>query len=138
MNRFILHCLFLLMLSYFPVISHAQVITEVSSLEFYENHMPLLEKETTVLIDGRSKEMFEEGHIAGAVFIDAFQDGFLPELSAYAGKSVIVVYCTTRRRTTVLIDALKTFYTGHVIWISDGITGWKQNNLPVVTLSTGS
>ena len=132
MNRFILHILFLLMLGTVSGIAQAQVITEVSSLEFYENHMHLLEEKTTVLIDGRSKELFEEGHIAGAVYIDAFQNGFLPELSSYAGKSVIVVYCTTKRRTSVLIDALKTFYTGHVICICDGITGWKQNNLPVV------
>jgi rhodanese-related sulfurtransferase len=131
MNKFIWHILSLLALGYASTDVHAQVITEVSSLEFYENHMQLLEEETTVLIDGRSKEMFEEGHIAGAVFIDAFQDGFLPGLSSYAGKSVIVVYCTNRRRSTVLIDALKTFYTGHIVCICDGITGWKQNNLPV-------
>lgn len=112
--------------------ARAQEITEVISLEFYEHYMHLLEKETTVLIDGRSKELFEKGHIAGAVYIDAFQDGFLPELSGYAGKSIIIVYCTTKRRATVLIESLKTFYTGNIICICDGITGWQQNNLPIV------
>jgi rhodanese-related sulfurtransferase len=113
-------------------VGQSQIITEVTSLEFYENHMHLLEDDKTVLIDGRSKAMYEEGHIAGAVYIDAFQDGFLPELSSYAGKSVIVVYCTTKRRSTVLIDCLKTFYTGHIVCMCDGITGWQQNNLPIV------
>ncbi len=112
--------------------SNAQIITEVTSVEFYEKHRYLLEEEGTVLIDGRSQEMFEKGHIAGAIFIDAFQDGFLPELSSYAGKSTIVIYCTTNRRTTVLINALKNFYTGHVVCICDGMTGWLQNGLPVV------
>ncbi len=113
-------------------ISNAQIITEVTSSEFYENHMALLEEESTVLIDGRSQEMFEAGHIAGAIFIDAFQDGFLPQLSSYAGKTTIVVYCSSNRRTTVLINALKTFYTGHIVCICDGINGWKENGLPVV------
>ncbi len=126
--RFIL-LLFMLTTTY---VGQSQIITEVTSLEFYEHHMHLLEDDKTVLIDGRSAEMFEKEHIAGAVYIDAFQDGFLPELSSYAGKSCIVVYCTTNRRTKVLIDALKTFYTGHVVCICDGITGWKLNNLPLV------
>lgn len=132
MNTFILHIFSLLAIGTVSGIAHGQIITELTSLEFYENHIHLLENENTVLIDGRSKEMFDEGHIAGAVYIDAFQEGFLPELSAYAGKSTIVVYCTTKRRTNVLIDALKTFYTGHIVCICDGITGWRQNNLPVV------
>lgn len=113
-------------------VAHAQIITETNSLEFYETHMHLLKEETTVLIDGRSSEMFDEGHIEGAIMIDAFKEGFLPELSSFAGRSTIVVYCTTVRRTNVLIDALKTFYTGHIFCICDGITGWKQNNLPIV------
>lgn len=113
-------------------LSHAQVITELTSLDFYENHMHLLEEERTVLIDGRGQEMYEKEHIAGAIYIDAFQDGFLPELSSYAGKKTMVIYCTTNRRTTVLINALKEFYTGHIICICDGITGWKEHGLPVV------
>jgi len=121
-----------LVILHMTMISQAQIITELTSLDFYENHMHLIEQEGTVLIDGRSKEMFDKGHIEGAIYIDAFQDGFLPELSSYAGKSTIVVYCTTKRRTTVLIDALKTFYTGHIVCICDGMTGWLANDLPVV------
>jgi rhodanese-related sulfurtransferase len=132
MKPLIVGYLSLLLMMTTAYMGQSQIITEVSSLEFYEHLMHMLGEETTVLIDGRSKEMFEKEHIAGAIYIDAFQDGFLPELSSYAGKSCIVVYCTTNRRTKVLIDSLKTFYTGHVVCICDGITGWKQHNLPLV------
>lgn len=134
MKPVIVRFILLLLMMTTSYMGQSQVITELTALEFYEHHMHLLEDDNTILIDGRSKEMFEKEHIAGAVCIDAFQDGFLPELSSYAGKTNIVIYCTTNRRATVLVNALKTFYTGHIAYICDGITAWKQHDLPTKKL----
>ncbi len=109
----------------------AQNITEVNSAQFFSRYRNLLSDKEAVVIDGRTEEMFASGHIRGAVNIDAYKDGFEEKLMPYKDRKVIVLYCTTLKRSTVMIEALKKFYKGEIIFITDGITGWKENNLPL-------
>lgn len=86
----------------------------------------------TVLIDGRSAEMFAKKHIKGALNIDAFEDSFALELKKYLDKEEIIVYCTNHRRAEILIEKLKEMqFHGKIIFISDGINGWGSAGLPI-------
>lgn len=79
----------------------------------------------TALIDGRSHEMYSEKHIADAINIDAFSDSLNTTLKDYLNTEEIIVYCTNHERAdTIVVELEELKYAGHIIFISDGITGW--------------
>ena len=106
-------------------------VTGVTSNAFYDQYSHLLEDDAAMVIDGRTAEMFSRGHLPGAVNIDADGENLKEKLKAHANEPLIVVYCTTVRRTGKIIDTLKEFYQGEIIYISDGIQGWTRNGLPL-------
>ncbi len=119
----------------FVMYSQERVIDQrsisVTAREFFDNYLHLLEDNETVVIDGRTLEMFSEGHLKNAINIDADDPDFLKLIQPYLGKHRILVYCTTVRRTTTILNFLTGIYDGEIIYISDGIRGWIQNGYPV-------
>lgn len=102
----------------------------VTSKEFFEQYTDLLYDEETLIIDGRTDEMFAGGHIGNAVNIDADMENLEGELKKHLEVPRIVVYCTTNRRTYDILHVLEKIYQGEIIYISDGITGWRKNGFP--------
>lgn len=79
----------------------------------------------TILLDGRSEEMYAEKHIVSAINIDAFDDFLSEQLKDYLQKDEIIVYCTNHDRAEIIIKELKELqYQGNIVFISDGINGW--------------
>ena len=117
-----------------PGKSSGQQVVGVSSLEFFEHHRHLLEDDGALIIDGRTAEMFASGHLINAINIDADDPNLVLLLQEHVDEPLIVVYCTTDRRTGDIVETLMKFYQGDIIYISDGIRGWQQNGLPVSTL----
>ncbi len=113
-----------------PGKTSGQQVVGVSSLEFYENHRHLLEDGGATIIDGRTAEMFESGHLKNAINIDADDPNLIDLLQEHTDEPLIVIYCTTIRRTGDILQALEEFYEGKIIYINDGLRGWKQNGLP--------
>ncbi|TVQ14739.1 MAG: hypothetical protein EA361_07050 [Bacteroidetes bacterium] len=114
---------------------YGQKVTAVSSQEFFENYLHLLEDGKTVVIDGRTQRMFSEGRLKNAINIDADDPNLIPLLQQYLDEPLIVVYCTTVRRTTDIVNTLRGMYEGEIIYISDGIRGWQRNGFPVSGIS---
>ncbi len=104
----------------------------VSSKEFFNEYVHLIHDTETLIIDGRTDEMFANGHIENALNIDADMDNLVVELSKHLDVPRIVVYCTTNRRTLDIVYELEKLYKGELIYISDGIKGWRANGYPVI------
>lgn len=86
-----------------------------------------------ILVDGRSAAMFAEKHIAGAINIDAFQDSLTTELKNFLKAKEIIVYCSNRKRSELIIEKLKELdYSGDIVFISDGINGWIAAGFEIV------
>ncbi len=80
----------------------------------------------TVMIDGRSAEMFANEHIEGAVNIDAFSESSSIELKNYIDKQEFIVYCSNNKRGGIIVEKLVELeFKGKIIFISDGINGWN-------------
>ncbi|UMB59765.1 rhodanese-like domain-containing protein [Lutibacter sp. A80] len=80
----------------------------------------------TIMIDGRSAEMFADTHIEGAVNIDAFSESSSIELKNYIDKEEFIVYCSNNKRGGIIIEKLiELEYKGKIIFIADGINGWN-------------
>jgi rhodanese-related sulfurtransferase len=86
------------------------------------------------IIDGRDSAMFCSGHIKNAVVIDAFSKELSKNLQKYLAEDTLIVYCTKNRRSNIIIENLKLLnYKGLVIYMQDGLTGWKENKFEIVT-----
>ncbi len=115
----------------FPGYLFSQDIIELSSLEFYEQYSERLYDGSLLIIDGRTGTMFARERIDNAVNIDADAENLEEQLMPHLDQPLIVIYCTTMRRTQDIANKLRGIYKGEIICITDGIRGWKQNGLPV-------
>ncbi|MCK5823520.1 MAG: rhodanese-like domain-containing protein [Bacteroidales bacterium] len=78
----------------------------------------------TIMIDGRSAEMFSEKHIEGAIHIDAFQYSITTKLKKHLSSKQIIVYCTNHRRAELITEKPEELkYKGEIIFIIDSING---------------
>ena len=109
----------------------AQTIVNITSADA----KPILEKshyDNLVIIDGRSSNMFSKGYIKDAINIDAFNEQAPKLLAQHIQKDSILVYCTNCNRTNKINELLKeSGYKGTIINMTDGITGWKNNNYEI-------
>lgn len=110
-----------------------QNVQGLLSADFYEKHALLLDDPNVVIIDGRTPQMYASGHLKNAICIDADDENLKTLLKEnVAGTPVVVVYCTTVRRTAQIVQCLESFYEGDIIYIQDGIRGWKTHELPCI------
>jgi len=104
-----------------------QTITEVTSREF-KLMLEKRSKRRSVIVDGRSTEMFNAGHIANAVNIDAYSQEAGDELSKLKRNKTLYIYCTKTNRVNQMVTTLERIgYKGNIVKMVDGITGWKAN-----------
>lgn len=84
------------------------------------------------IIDGRDSVMFYSGHIENAKYINAFSETADKQLEQYLENDTLFVYCTNQRRSETIIDMLINLdFKGKIIYMQDGINGWKKNDFPV-------
>lgn len=113
-----------------------QRVISVTAHQFFENYLHLLDDKETLVIDGRTQEMFSEGHLKNAINIDADDPNLLELLQQHLVTPRVLVYCTTNRRTTDIVNELVKMYEGEIVIISDGYSGWFENGFPVWGNST--
>jgi len=121
-------CCFLLCLN-----AKSQSIEKVKAKDAFEM---VCNRDTlcTVLIDGRSDEMFTTKHIDGAININAFSDSVKNDLKNYLDAESIIVYCTNHKRADLIIKKLiELEYNKEIIFITDGINGWISSGYKTVS-----
>ena len=108
------------------------ILKDVSNDEFAAL---IASKPGALLLDVRTPEEWEEGHLEGAAHVDYWGDeaAFEAAMNAIPRDRPVLVYCAGGGRSGLtakeLIDA------GHqeVYNLEDGISGWEGQGLPVVT-----
>jgi len=85
-----------------------------------------------VILDVRSKEEFNQGHIAGAINVSYDNvEANLGKLTKYQ-KSKIVVYCRSGRRAGIAEQVLVENGFSNLRHLTGDMNGWQAANLPVV------
>lgn len=84
------------------------------------------------LVDARTKEEWDEGHLKGATLVTVTEDGFLEKAKAQLDpKKPVVVYCRSGARSARATEQLRAAgFTVHDL--KGGITAWKAAGKPVV------
>ncbi len=126
-------CWFIIFNVFVVVSLSGQHTLGISSADFYEKYALLFDDTNVVIIDGRTPQMYASGHLKNAICIDADDENLEALLRDNVTRAdTVVVYCTTVRRTTQIVQCLESFYEGRIIYIQDGISGWKTNELPCI------
>ena len=86
---------------------------------------------TVQLVDVRTKQEYEEGHIANALLVDVYSYKFEEQAAAKLSKEkAVAVYCRSGRRSASAAQKLaKLGY--EVINLDGGILAWQRAKMPI-------
>ena len=106
----------------------AQTKVEVNSKQV--NSMLQKDKKWIVL-DVRSAEEFNSGHIKGAVNIDIRQPDAFSKIDKLNKNAKYIVHCRTNHRSGMAVEHMMQSGFKNIYQMMDGWSGWSMNNLPV-------
>lgn len=83
------------------------------------------------ILDVRTKEEWNEGHLKGAKLVTVTEEGFLDKAkAALDSKKPVVVYCRSGRRSALAAEQLRA--AGFTVYdIQGGITAWIAAGKPI-------
>ena len=107
-------------------------INFISDSDFIE-----LQYSDYTLIDVRTQDEFDLGHIDTAINLDFYSDTFQNDILSLPKNETIVLYCRTNNRSTKTANILKENGYKEILVIRGGITEWvkKGNDINYTTYS---
>lgn len=85
-----------------------------------------------VILDIRTPEEFESGHIEGAININYHSDTFVEDMDKLDKEKTYLVYCRTGRRSSDAVSIMTRQGFRELFRIKGDIVKWKSDGLPVV------
>jgi rhodanese-related sulfurtransferase len=125
-TKLLLPVLALLFCSFTAITAQSKV--EVNSKQV--NSMLQKDKKWIVL-DVRSAEEFNSGHIKGAVNIDIRQPDAFSKIDKLNKNAKYIVHCRTNHRSGMAVEHMMQSGFKNIYQMMDGWSGWSTNNLPV-------
>ena len=78
-----------------------------------------------IVLDVRTSEEFEAGHIDGAVNVDFLSDDFAKVLAELDRGATYILHCKSGSRSTKALDVMKEQGFTNVAHLTTGYEGWK-------------
>jgi len=103
-----------------------------SNLDVNQVSEMVAENQEIVLIDVRTPEEFQEGHLEGAKLINFYDTDFQEEIKKLDSAKKYVVYCRSGGRSSKSVSAMKKMGFTDVYNMSGGILAWKRAELELV------
>ena len=118
---------FSLLLFYSCQIFESKEISMISDAQFTE-----IQDTDYILVDVRTAEEYESGHIQDAVNFDFYSESFQNDILTLDKSSSIILYCRTQNRSTKTANYLKENGYNEISVIAGGITSWVKNGNDLV------
>ena len=118
---------FFLLLIYSCQIFESTEINVISDTQFIE-----IQDTDYILVDVRTMEEYESGHIQDAVNFDFYSESFQNDILTLDKSSSIILYCRTQNRSTKTANYLKENGYKEITVIAGGITTWVKNGNDLV------
>ena len=118
---------FSLLLVYSCQIFESTEINVISNIQFTE-----IQDTDYILVDVRTAEEYESGHIQDAVNFDFYSESFQKEILSLDKSSSIILYCRTQNRSTKTANYLKENGYKEITVLEGGITSWVKNGNDLV------
>ncbi len=90
------------------------------------------ENPSTIILDVRTADEFNTGHIDRAILLDYRSEDFSKQIKSLDPNKEYLIYCRSGARSSSAIDSLKLLGFNHLSELKGGINAWKQEKLPVV------
>ena len=116
-----------LLLIYSCQIFESNEINEISDAQFTE-----IQDTDFILVDVRTTEEYESGHIQDAVNFDFYSESFQNDILTLDKSSSIILYCRTQNRSTKTANYLKENGYKEITVLAGGITSWVKNGNDLV------
>ena len=112
--------------------SQDPIMKDVSVAEFQKLMATMPD---ALLLDVRTPEEWDEGHLEGAAHHDYWGDeaAFEQAMNRIPRDRPVLVYCAGGGRSGLTAKELNAAGHQEVYNLEDGITGWKREGMPVVT-----
>ncbi|GAB4239376.1 MAG: rhodanese-like domain-containing protein [Ekhidna sp.] len=111
-----------LFLIYFVCLACQQSGTTIITAE----ELKQKQQEGTQVVDIRTKNEFDSGHIPGALHIDYSQPDFAKRMEALGKETPIIIHCAKGGRSGRAMSILKEAGFVNVYDYSGGFSDWKQ------------
>ncbi len=118
---------FYLLLVYSCQIFESKEINEISYAQFSE-----IQGTDYILVDVRTLEEYESGHIQDAVNFDFYSESFKNDILTLEKSSSIILYCRTQNRSIKTANFLKENGFKEIAVIKGGINSWVKNGNDLV------
>ena len=118
---------FSLLLVYSCQIFESKDIKVISDSQFTE-----IQHADYILVDVRTAEEYESGHIQDAVNFDFYSESFQNDILSLDKSASIVLYCRTQNRSTKTANYLKENGYKEIAVLEGGITSWVKNGNDLV------
>lgn len=92
----------------------------------------IADKADLVVLDVRTPEEFAEGHIEGAVNLNARSETFIEDLAKLDKDAAYLVHCRSGRRSAKAVAAMQEAEFQNVAHLDAGMLGWNEAGKPVV------
>ena len=118
---------FFLLIVYSCHVFESNEISVISDYQFIE-----IQDNDYTLVDVRTTEEYESGHIQNAINIDFYSESFEKEILLLNKSSSIILYCRTQNRSTKTANFLKENGYMDITIIEGGINLWVKNGNDLV------
>ena len=118
---------FSLLLVYSCQIFESTKISVISDAQFTQ-----IQDTDYILVDVRTTEEYESGHIQDAVNFDFYSESFQNDILSLDKSASIVLYCRTQNRSTKTANYLKENGYKEITVLEGGITSWLENGNDLV------
>lgn len=96
-----------------------------------EEFAKLREAKTNVVLDVRTPEEFEAGHIPGAILIDFTSPDFQEKVAELDKSKTYLVYCASGGRSARACKKMDALHIGPLYNLEGGFIAWKKEAKPV-------
>lgn len=131
MYRYILSLIIVLLLG----CSNGQNDSEKTQLSAVEFSQKIDELGTPQLIDVRTAEEFEGGHLKSAVNFDWNSDGFMKQIASLDKTKPVLVYCLSGGRSSSAAATMRKNGFREVYEMDGGMMQWRAQKLPETTVN---
>ena len=104
--------------------------TEISVIS--DAQFPEIQDTDYIIVDVRTAEEYESGHIQDAVNFDFYSESFQNDILTLDKSSSIILYCRTQNRSTKTANYLKENGYKEITVLEGGITSWVKNGNDLV------
>ncbi len=110
-----------------PQTSRQSTLENVSAQQFYQ----LVQKNQCIVLDVRTAQEYQQGHIPGAKNIDFYSDSFRQVLSRLPRDTAYCVYCRSGRRSTITAQQMARMGFHQIYNLQGGILQWQRHRYPL-------